>query len=226
MKITNSKNLRKQFNEYFPTACVKHARISAGGSYVLEFENEKDADEVDKSWKKEYFSGNSGVVKPGEESTIGIVKYVYLDLDEDEIKEEIQQNYPGCEFDLFMKNGEFIGIIKVKFKSAQELKQAITNRFKISNRLYVVVPFEPKPRVIKCNTCQRFGHVSRLCRSKQNPICGKCSSAGHETKDCTKSEEEFKCFHCGNNDHITGSYACQKVQEKYQDLIVRRQNVL
>ena len=104
-------------------------------------------------------------------------------------------------------------MIKVKFNTSDELNQVIVNKFKIFNRAFLVEPFEQKPRVIKCNVCQRFGHVSRLCRSKNKPVCGKCSCTGHETKDCTKSENEHKCFHCGKEDHITGSYTCEKVQE-------------
>ena len=89
----------------------------------------------------------------------------------------------------------------------------------------MIEPFVHKPRVIKCNICQRFGHVSRLCRSKDKPVCGKCSTEGHETKDCTKDDNEQKYFHCGKGDHITGSYACEKVKEKYQELIDRQQHV-
>ena len=225
VNIRNSKDLRKQFNQHYPDVILRQARISAGGSYVLEFEDESSANQIQDAWNKAHFAGNSGIVKLDEPNSTGIVKFVYADIEVNEIQTEIEQNYPGCEYELFMKHEDFTGMIKVIFKDEAELNAAIANKFQISHRLYIVEPFKHKPRVIKCNICQRFGHISRLCRSKDKPVCGKCSCEGHETKDCIKGEEEWRCFHCGKNDHITGSYTCEKVKEKYQELIQRQQNV-
>ena len=146
-------------------------------------------------------------------------------IEEDEIKAEIEQNYPECRYELFKKDEEFTGMIKITFKTADELNAAISNKFKISNRLFRIEHFQHKPRVIKCNVCQMFGHISRRCRNKQKPVCGKCSCEGHESKDCQKSEDQYKCFHCGSSSHMTGSYSCKKVLEKYEELKERRQNV-
>ena len=132
------------------------------------------------------------------------------------------RNYPDVEFELFKREGEFTGMIKVSFKDEAQLKSVIANKFNLCNRRYITEQFIHKPRVIKCNTCQRFGHVSRLCRSKNNPVCGKCSVEGHETKDCSANAAEYKCFHCGENDHITGSYNCSVVKEKLQELLDRQ----
>ena len=225
VNIRNSKDLRKQFNQYFPEVILRRAVISAGGSYVLEFEDEAGANQVQQDWNNDHFAGNSGIVKLDEPNSTGIVKFVYDDIADNVIEAEIEQNYPGCVYELFRKHDQFTGMIKVTFKDEDELNNAIANKFKISRRLYIVEPFKHKPRVIKCNTCQRFGHISRLCRSKDKPVCGKCSCEGHETRDCTKGEEEWRCFHCGKDDHITGSYTCEKVKEKYRELLERQQNV-
>ena len=126
-------------------------------------------------------------------------------------------------FDLFKKNGEFTGMIKVTFENEAELNSAIANKFNLFHRKFITELFIPKPRVVKCNVCQLFAHPSRLCRNKHKPVCGKCSK-DHETKDCKATEEEYKCFHCGESDHITGSYSCVKVQERLQLLIDRRED--
>ena len=218
--IRNSKALRKAFNQHYPNTLLKHARISAGGSYVLEFDKAEDINPVVNSWDNTFFGGNSGIVKVNEKNCIGMVKYVYDDISEDEITRNINQNYPGTKHELFKKNDEFTGMIKVTFNNETDLKAAIVNRFKIKSRYYMVESFKHKPRVIKCNTCQRFGHVSRLCRAKENPICGKCTN-NHETNDCTADVSEHKCYHCSKTDHITGSYSCEKMKEKYQELMDR-----
>ena len=64
VNIRNSKDLRKQFNEHHPNVLLCHARISAGGSYVLQFESEEEANKVTDEWDVSHFSGNSGLVKP------------------------------------------------------------------------------------------------------------------------------------------------------------------
>ena len=222
VNIRNSKDLRKKFSEYYPNTLLKHARISAGGSYVFEFDETAAADQVQQDWSMDHFNGNSGLVKRNQRNCTGIVKFVYDDFTEEQIETQIGQNYPDATFELFKRNNEFTGMIKVTFKDENELKTVIANRFSISGRKFLVEEFKHRPRVIKCNVCQRFGHVSRLCRSKNNPRCGKCSQEGHETKDCTADNTEFKCFHCDQNDHITGSYACAKFQEKYQELLDRQ----
>lgn len=222
INITNSRDLRRKFLEYYPkqtypNLSIKHARISVGGSFVIEFHDEETANIVEQGWKKEYFGGNLGMIKYNAKNRIGIIKNIDEDIDEDEVNEEIKQKYPMVEkVEFFQKNQEFIGVLKVTFKEANDLEAAMKNRFFISHRGYRVEEFERKPRVIKCNMCQRFGHVARRCRNQNNPRCGRCSEEGHQTKDCMAPPEQQKCYHCEEAGHITGSYKCSKVQEIYK----------
>ena len=124
--------------------------------------------------------------------------------------------------ELFKKDGDFTGMIKITFNDEYELNTAIANKFNLFNRKFVTEPFKSKPRVIKCNVCQQFGHVSRRCCNTEKPVCGKCSQEGHETKDFTASENEIKCCHCEQNDHYAGSFKCPKVQEKLQQILDRQ----
>ena len=154
-------------------------------------------------------------------NSTGIVKYVYDDMTETEITEDIEVNYPSTRYELFKnKEKEFTGMIKVTFENENDLNKAIAEKFTICNKKYIVEPFIFKPKVIKCNTCHMFGHISRWCGHKDKAICGKCTK-NHETKDCNIPEQEYKCYMCGEN-HITGSYSCVKMQEKLQELTESR----
>ena len=224
MNIRNSKDLRKQFNQYYPNVLLTQARISPGGSYLLEFDDIDSANRTQENWSLEHFEGNTGIIMYNKKNSAGIVKYVYDDISEAQITSEIEQNYPGAEFELFKtKENVFTGMIKVTFKDHEELDSVIASKFKILERKYIIEAFIKKPRVIKCNVCQRFGHISRLCRSKRDPVCGKCCKK-HETKNCTSPQEDYKCYHCNKTDHITGSYVCEVMKEKLQELIDRQQN--
>ncbi|MEM9979360.1 MAG: hypothetical protein AAF808_17150, partial [Cyanobacteria bacterium P01_D01_bin.2] len=64
-------------------------------------------------------------------------------------------------------------------------------QIKLGDCVYPVRPYYPLP--IRCQTCQRYGHVETNCKNP-TPRCGKCS-AKHRTKDCTS--KSLKCAACG-----------------------------
>ena len=115
------------------------------------------------------------------------------DVTEEEIKEEISAEYPGTECEFFKKNGEFMGIIKVKFEKPEELNDVLFNRMSIYNQRYKVEKYQPKRRLLRCMKCQMFGHVARLCTSGKI-VCGKCTSNKHQTYQCKASEADYKCY--------------------------------
>lgn len=212
-KIRNSPDIRREFNKHHQGVIIEHCRITAGGSVLFEFQDSKTAEEVEKGWSKEYFGGNVGMRTPGNTNTAGVIKHVFDDVSEDVIKEDISKQYPGSEIELFKRqsDGKFLGTIKVDFKDRQKLQDAIENTMKIQHQRYIVEEHKRKPRLVKCNRCQKFGHIQRYCYAKE-PKCGKCSKSDHETKDCTITSG-FKCAHCNGN-HETASKQCKVWNEK------------
>ena len=99
---------------------------------------------------KDLFGGNAGAYKANERTPTGIIKHVYQQQKtEEEIEDEIHEKYPDTECDFFKKkDGEFMGIIKVKFKQENDLNDAITNKITIFQQKYIVEKFKPKPSVI------------------------------------------------------------------------------
>ena len=172
------------------------------------------------NWDKTLFGGNDGVSKQQPRHTAGLIKQVER-LPEQEIIDEIVESYPDARVELFKKQGRFTGTVKVMFKDENSLQQAMENKVRINHQTYMLEIFNPKPRVIKCNKCQAFGHVAKWCDPRNAPVCGKCGIKGHhETKECTVEEADYKCAHCGEK-HITGSYSCLKMKEKLDSLINR-----
>ena len=221
-EIVSSGDIRKIINKEFPGIIIRNARTTVGGSILLEFDNKIAADEVQTKWKNTLFGGNEGLKRVNEPNHAIIVKHVYVvDKSDEQLVKEITDNYPNvkkCE--LFKKDERFTGTIKLVFNGTETIQNLLVNRISIFRQMYIVDVFNPKPRVIKCNYCQKIGHVSRLCRS-ENPKCGKCTSEEHETKNCQTPPASYKCCHCHGN-HITGNPQCPVNRNKLDEILSRR----
>ena len=93
---------------------------------------------------------------PGEINTAGVVKYVYDDFSEEEMKNDISHRYPGAECEFFKRktDDKFMGMIKVDFKNRTTLLDVIQNKIKFCDQRYIVEEYKRKSRVIKCANCQ------------------------------------------------------------------------
>ena len=218
--IRNSESIRAPIRENFPGVVIRNARTTPGGAILIEFDNENTAENIAKNWKQDIFGGNKGVMRGNVPRTAGIVKHVWDHRTEEEIEEELRANYPCKEVTFFKKNGKYIGIIKVIFNTPEDLVKTTEERIKIFEQRYLVEEYIFKPRVIKCNKCQAFGHIARLCRSTER--CGKCSE-NHDTKTCTVEPKDFKCFHCKGN-HETGDKECPEMKNKEEQIKNRQHN--
>ena len=155
-KIRNSGDVRKEVNKEFPGSVIRNARTTAGGSIVLEFDDPETASNVAGNWKNTMFGGNNGVMRGNKPTMAGIIKHVYSRESEEDIIQEITQKYPNCEVDLFKRSNKFTGTIKVTFSNEEELQDVLDNRIQIFEQIYLVERYKFKPRVIKCNHCQKF----------------------------------------------------------------------
>ena len=168
------------------------------------------------------FGGNEGIKNITNIRAAGIITHVILEESIEEIEAEILHKYPGTKCEFFKKDNKFTGTIKISFKDEKTLQDAIENRIKIFNQVYIMELFKMKPRVIKCYYCQKFGHIGRVCRAN-SPKCGKCGQS-HETKSCNVLQESYKCCHCEGN-HITGDPECEVIKSKLEEIANRRQDV-
>ena len=216
--IKNSVDIRKAVGPVYKDAAIIEARTTVKGHILLEFADKQTAEKVIETWKPDLFGGNKGVVKLKRPKAAGLIKYVCQnDASEEEILEAAITSYPNTDIELFKnKEGRFTGTIKVTFNSEDDLNAAMNNPVYINNHRYRMEKYENRPQIIKCHNCQSFGHVARLCFSK-NTICGKCTSKEHPTKDCTTLPTDYKCFHCEGN-HQTGYKNCEAVKLKIEEL--------
>jgi len=224
--IVSSRDIKRAMRQRYPGVGIERCYATAGGSFVMEFEDKVNAEKMDKDWDTALFGNNSGLKNFDTPNCVAVIKDVFEDdLTDDQLKEEIKKLLPLCEkseVELFKRRNrqknteEFTGTIKVVLKDRASLEKAVKEGIKLNNQSCKVDEWVNKPKFRYCFKCQAFGHVAHRCRSRK-PRCGKCSTIGHETKDCTVLDEtKYKCAHCGKN-HITGIYRlCSKLREEIE----------
>lgn len=220
--IKTSDDIRKVINKEYPGEIMRNVRTTAGGSILLELDDHETSGRIKNKWKKTLFGGNEGVVMIKENPPAGLIKNVFTDeeITEDDITDEIKKTFPDIEVDFFHnKDEEFTGTIKLMFKSEEELEDALKIRVGLFQQRYIIEKYIYRPRVIKCNFCQKFGHVARVCRS-ENPVCGKCSRTNHETINCQTPTSQHKCYHC-HGKHETGNRNCDIMKQKLGEIMSR-----
>lgn len=85
-----------------------------------------------------------------------------------------------------------------------------------------IYPFSP----IRCNNCQRHGHLVHVCR-EQKPTCPCCSDR-HSYNECNiknLSKRNYKCANCGQYGHGVAYNGCP-VTQKYLHSLETRNNEL
>ena len=211
--IRTSREIRKEFNKHYSGVIIKHCRLTASGSITFEFEDETTAKSVEDDWSKDFFGGNKGMRSPGNDNKSGIIKHVYDELTESDMRTDIMGNYSNdiesLEFLKRKSDNTFMGLIKVEFKSRESMLEIINAKIKFCNQRYIVEEYKRKSRVIKCNKCQTYGHVHRYCSKPAK--CGKCAG-NHETLTCNITSG-YKCAHC-RKDHKAGSPDCEVYKSK------------
>ena len=229
-KVKNSPDIRDPLYEEYPGIVIRNARTTAGGSLLVELDNKETMEMVKNRWNKKLFGGNDGAVNIKDNPPAGIIKNISKRILEDEtseedVIEEIKATYPDAKVDLFKRNNQFTGTMKIEFNTEEDYQKAVDNRVQIFHQRYIIERYHYRPRVIICKYCQMFNHVSRICRNrlKGKPRCGKCAGDDHETKDCIVEKESFKCCHCHEN-HETGSKECEVVKTKLDAIIERSHN--
>ena len=136
----------------------------------------------------------------------GICHGIPKDMDLEEIKEElenanslkIEQIYRMQKYDKIKQEKTDTDSIIIEY--GQDIEFPL--QMYLGYRRIYIKQFIPFPT--RCFKCQKFGHVSKNCRSK-----AKCPNCGEEHKfeDCNQKEIK-KCCNCGLN-HSAGYKGCE-----------------
>ena len=229
VKVVSSRDIKKEMNKKYreDNICIENCFLTAGGSFIIELEDKAMAERLDLIWDVTLFNGNKGLKKLYQptDNCMGVIKDIDDDgKDQEQLKAELREKLSlkeDAEIEFFTipdrqtKARVFSGTVKVTFIDRKSLEKTAGTKIMINNQRAKVEEWHQKPKIKYCYKCLMFGHVSHRCRSKKRK-CGKCSSDGHEMKDCIITDQSrFKCGHCGAK-HATGAYNCPRMEDEME----------
>ena len=148
--------------------------------------------------------------KPAEPKPFrGVIHNVDLDMTDDDIAEETGAT--SVKRLTRVESGDLVQTTTVALTFKEEPPKTVNIGF----YRFRVCRFIPAP--IRCGRCQRFGHPTSACRSKQ-ARCVRCGG-GHGFEDCPNKgkEQQARCVNCGEN-HSAAYKGCRRYQEVKETL--------
>ncbi|XP_026142685.1 deoxyuridine 5'-triphosphate nucleotidohydrolase, mitochondrial isoform X2 [Carassius auratus] len=119
----------------------------------------------------------------------GVITGIPTDVNTDKIKSCVEgAKVVGAKRLQYVKNKERMDSLSVMLQFDEE---RMPERVKIGYVSYPVRPYVPPP--LRCFKCQKYGHVSAVCRGKQR--CARCGG-DHEYGKCGEGVKA-KCCNCG-----------------------------
>ena len=181
------------------------------------------ANEVKRKWDQTHFEGSS--VRSPEKKRVekpyyGIVKGVPLEVEQSEIQESVEEDFPGASAWRLMKDDKEIRVIKIKFADESSLEKALDQGFflKSTHLGFQVEKAENRPSVIQCFKCHRIGHMKKDCRNEKE-LCSKCSESKHQGS----CNGPLYCINC-RGEHSSKDRNCWVYKERLKRLIARQTN--
>ena len=159
----------------------------------------EEADDVLKSWNPEFFGGVSVARKANDKTNEhNTLIRVPLELDNNEIEQHLDNNFPGVKARRFVKADKTaLQTVKLSFPSKLLYDKATSDNIFLDALFYQPVEFVQQGiRIIRCYKCQKFGHMSSNCHSRES--CKHCAEK-HSVAKWTNKDKPAKCSNCKGN---------------------------
>lgn len=103
-----------------------------------------------------------------------------------------------------------VAFLVVELKTPEVANKIITTGAYVHGKRCEAKKFLPDPQ--RCNKCQRYGHVTAICRSEL-PRCGHCAR-DHWTSKCETESNASFCANCNISGHSARDITCQALDDR------------
>ena len=159
----------------------------------------EEAEIVLKTLNPEFSEGDSVARKANDKTNehSALNRGVPLEFDNNEIQQHLDNNFPGIKARRFVKADKQLYKVKLSFPSKLPYLKAMSDGIILDALFYHPVEFvQQSIRIIRCYQCQKFGHMSSNCHSKES--CKHCADK-HGVARCTNEDKPAKCNNCKGN---------------------------
>ncbi|KAF5375541.1 hypothetical protein D9615_009144 [Tricholomella constricta] len=110
-----------------------------------------------------------------------------------------------------------VASLKVVCSTAEAANRMLQERIFVAGHLVVIRKDLKEP--IRCNKCQRYGHIRASCKSQER--CATCASPDHVTSECPPNPTP-QCVSCGpESKHSSSARHCPVFKKQCEDMETR-----
>ena len=217
------REIRQLVNKTSGQAVVQN--ISRSGErnpkYLVQFASTAMKEEVLSKWDENNL-GSSKVrnTTKDQKSIVGFAKHVPVEIEDEELAELVESQYPGSKAVRVKKSEKSLETIKIFFASETQREGACAVGLPLDDYHYRAPITPENPRVIytQCFRCWKYGHIAKVCNNPQT--CRDCGE-GHPLDTCPNDEN--CCPNCGDV-HKANEWAKCSVFERYKQKCIVRFN--
>ncbi|MES9880031.1 MAG: hypothetical protein ABW185_04035 [Sedimenticola sp.] len=222
--LKSSKVIQQTIKEFPQLEEVQFCYSLPRGGIALHFDSAEEAREVEKNWPGPVFGEDESVHKPkgSTPKTVGYLKNISLKTSKTELEQFLHNQ--GCRVLtlrrlLHRHSGRPMPVWRIEFEENSDLDKAVKSiyPFKLNGKT-AFCEVSRSYKVVRCYSCQRFGHIARNCTYHSR--CENCGSSDHGGEQC---QSEKKCANCAGN-HCSFSRNCPEYQSVLRN--IRKQRII
>lgn len=222
-QLKSSKRIKEVLNKHPQLTEVNYYYSLPRGGIALHLGSSEEARKLENNWPGPVFGAEEKVHRPKGQTpgTVGFLKNISINTSKAELEQFL--TYKACRVValrrlLHRHSGKPMPVWKVDFEANKDLERAlhITYPFKLNGKK-AFCEASRKYKVVRCFSCQRYGHIANNCTYPSK--CENCGSTSHTVDKCQSPKS---CANCSAG-HSSSSRQCPEYQKLLQSY---RKNII
>jgi len=212
-EFSSSQRILKEIHNFFPHMKIEFAYSLAKGGVAIHTSNTDDRDRLLQLLPAESFGGGLKHTPKGQCGKAVFIKGVDTSVNLCYITDILkQEGIKVIEARRLTRRytGKPTQVVKVQC-AEESVRQLLSSSLVVNNKRCVIEK-ERLVRVVRCFSCQSFGHLSQYCNNSR-----RCEQCGESHLYSVKCVRNVQCANCSGS-HPASSSVCPVYAKRYADL--------